>query len=112
VSTQPDAWLIFADRAVVLDHHTDTVHLLYLADEDTEAEQERWATDVAHLVTEESHRPRPAWPSGPPPVGDEHVAAGMRHTRGRYEELVEVCRRRIHEGETYEACLTTSVTWP
>jgi len=108
----PDAWLLFADRGVVIDHHDDTVHVVFLVDAATEAEQERWARGVLALVDEEVHRPRLAWPAGPPQVGDERVAAGMRHTADRYRELVEVCRQRIREGETYEACLTTSVTWP
>jgi para-aminobenzoate synthetase len=111
-SPHPDAWMVFADRAVVVDHHAGTVHAVYLADAATLAEQQAWAERVHRILVEESRRPRVPWPAPAPVVGDGAVARAMRHTEAEYVAGVATCQERIRAGETYEACLTTMVSWP
>ena len=100
-STEPDAALIFADRAVVIDHRTSATYLLALAG----------AAD-----------PRPAWlaetagrlaalagsqPDYRPPALAQPVS--LRHSRAGYLELIASCQREIAAGETYEVNLTNMV---
>lgn len=126
-SPRPDAWLIFADRAVVIDHLSEAVYLLALHTPDTRAEQERWCGQVSAVIAAlqmEGARSvvpatpavsrTPVSPTAPVPLGhnDDIVAASGRHTRPEYEALIARAQDLIRAGETYEVCLTNEVTWP
>ncbi|GAA1146663.1 aminodeoxychorismate synthase component I [Ornithinicoccus hortensis] len=126
-SPHPDAWLVFADRAVVIDHHTDEVYAVYLHDPATRAVQQAWADDVRALVSsirgQTSGVTPPDGPDGPdgPGVpgtdpahdaGAADVVAGLRHTESAYRDLIARCQKEIRAGESYEICLTNTVTWP
>jgi para-aminobenzoate synthetase len=91
-SPHPDGWLVLADRVVVVDHHADTVHALYLCDDEVRAEQLAWVERVAEVV--------------------RSVVGGLRHTESDYLDLVGQCQRQIRAGESYEICLTNRVSWP
>ncbi len=111
-STHPDAWLVFADRAVVVDHHTDTVHLVYLEDRETRTEQHAWVERVRAVVAEEARRGPAPWPEAPPAAGEDVVAGALRHTEPEYLDLIGRCQQQIRAGESYEVCLTNMVRWP
>ncbi|MGW4112618.1 aminodeoxychorismate synthase component I [Actinosynnema sp. NPDC004786] len=98
-SEQPDAAFVFADRALVFDHDSHCVYLLALSDEDD------WLRR-----TEEFLRRVPPAPAVPPrPVRAAAVQA--RHSRAQYLKLVAACQEAITAGESYEVCLTNTVTW-
>ncbi|MEE4421451.1 aminodeoxychorismate synthase component I [Streptomyces bugieae] len=100
-STEPDATMVFADRAVVLDHLHGTTYLLALA-EDGHADAARtWLADTARRITALAGR-TPAPPAAPQPLRDLR----LRHDRARYLRLIEECQEEIAAGETYEVCLT------
>jgi len=95
-SPHPDAALVFADRAVVFDHHEGHVHLLALTDDG-------WLdTTEATLKT---LTPQPA-DEREPEVGPLRP----RHDRAAYLDRIAACQREIHAGETYEVCLTNQLT--
>jgi para-aminobenzoate synthetase len=107
-SHDPDAVMIFADRAMVVDHAAGTVHLLTLAEDGDDAPSHGWM----HATWERLA-------NLPADADDERGAAEissgigeltLRHDRDRYLELIEDCQRAIHAGETYEVCLTNMVT--
>lgn len=108
-SPDPDAVMVFADRAVVLDHRTDTTYLLALAEDGDEAPARAWlrttAVELARLV-EQAPVPCPA-PAGP--TGPE---LRPRHDRDAYLKLIDVCQEEIRAGETYEVCLTNMIEAP
>nr|WP_306237893.1 MULTISPECIES: aminodeoxychorismate synthase component I [unclassified Ornithinimicrobium] len=52
VSPFPDARLVFADRALVVDHEDGTVHAVYLWDTATRAEQEDWVARAQEALTQ------------------------------------------------------------
>ncbi|WP_260333213.1 aminodeoxychorismate synthase component I [Streptomyces beigongshangae] len=102
-SPDPDAVLVFADRALVLDHRTDTGYLLALAEDGAEDAARAWLADAAealHGIAGQSPEPcaeAPECTTGP---------VELRHDRDAYLKLIDVCQQEIAAGETYEVCLT------
>ncbi|GAA3033928.1 aminodeoxychorismate synthase component I [Actinokineospora globicatena] len=102
----PDAVMVFSDRALVVDHHTGTTHLLALAEDDaTSATATAWLDHAEEVL------------AGPTPVLDEvpDVPAEVgpllpRHGRDAYLSRIAVAQLRIAAGETYEVCLTNMVS--
>ncbi|WP_255945198.1 aminodeoxychorismate synthase component I [Streptomyces odontomachi] len=99
----PDAAFLFADRALVIDHAERSSYLLCLSHSEYDGEATRWldttADRVRSLPTETGIRPTPLVA---PPV--EQLA--LRHDQEAYLALIGACLAEIHDGETYEVCLT------
>ncbi|MGB3827636.1 MAG: gamma-glutamyl-gamma-aminobutyrate hydrolase family protein, partial [Ornithinimicrobium sp.] len=121
VSPRPDAWLIFADRAVVIDHASQAVYALALHTDAAWAEQERWLQEVAGIVAAQASASERTVPGRveqpaehrPGHGGHDHVVATAgRHTEAQYRRLIQQAQEAIRAGETYEVCLTNEVTWP
>lgn len=94
-----DGRMAFADRAVVIDHHTDTGWLLSL--------DPRWLDEAERAL-----RDLPP-PRSPAPVPDT-AGAEFRpwHDPAEYQALIRECQRLIGDGETYEVCLTNQLEIP
>lgn len=102
-SPDPDAVLVFADRALVLDHRTRTTYLLALVEDDAEAEARAWlAAASATLDAVAGREPEPC-PEAPVCTTGP---VELRHDRDGYLKLIDVCQQEIAAGETYEVCLT------
>ncbi|MCX3059254.1 aminodeoxychorismate synthase component I [Streptomyces beihaiensis] len=114
-SPDPDATMVFADRALVLDHATGTTYLLALAEAPADAEApvdgtgegtgvagaRAWLDRTAEALDALAGTV-PAEP-GPPEHGGE---IALRHDREAYLRLIAECQEEIAAGETYEVCLT------
>jgi para-aminobenzoate synthetase len=109
----PDAALLFADRAVVFDHVERRCYLLCLTrGDELDAASVRWLDMTARRLRMVATRRRVDRGS-PERVSADDVArlveAGvveLRHDREAYLERIDECRREIHDGESYEICLT------
>ncbi|MFJ2200250.1 aminodeoxychorismate synthase component I [Streptomyces violaceusniger] len=104
-SPEPDAAMIFADRAVVFDHETSATYLLALAEEGAERGGEEparaWLRETAARLAElTGHKPRRT------PLNGGPGEVRLRHGRERYLEMIAACQELITAGETYEVCLT------
>ncbi|SEB63983.1 aminodeoxychorismate synthase component I [Streptomyces melanosporofaciens] len=102
---EPDAAMIFADRAVVFDHETSATYLLALAEEGAERGGEEparaWLRETAARLAElAGQEPRRT------PLTDGPGRLRLRHGRERYLEMIATCQELITAGETYEVCLT------
>ncbi|UZX04941.1 aminodeoxychorismate synthase component I [Arthrobacter sp. CDRTa11] len=110
----PDAALIFAGRAVVLDHAEETAWLLALESPDAD----EWLASARLAVTE-------AAPSGPgtaPDGGSNAVvpstvpepstvpAFSSRDSELAYKHKIAAAQHEIGEGNSYEVCLTTTLS--
>jgi para-aminobenzoate synthetase len=108
-SEDPDAFLIFADRGLVFDHHTGEVYLLALARNGVERPALAWLA-----ATRERLAALPAAPAGEPvapaPPAVRAGAVRLRHDRDSYLGMIEGCLRAIERGESYEVCLTNLLT--
>jgi para-aminobenzoate synthetase len=151
-SENPDAAMIFADRAIAFDHERREIHLLALAAVDDEAPASRWLADTerrladlariadlarfadvsapaAGIDADVARIADDAGVAGDTVAGDADVAgvAGdmpglpppsarsvgtleLRHDRAAYLRRIDACQRAIQEGESYEVCLTNSLT--
>ncbi|WP_460004832.1 aminodeoxychorismate synthase component I [Microbacterium xylanilyticum] len=100
----PDAMLVRLDRALVVDHREDRIHLLALDDAEW---IERTAARIAALAGEAVEGEAEA--SGAEPADGAAVRVPdlhARHSRDRYLELIAAAQEQIAAGETYEVCLT------
>jgi para-aminobenzoate synthetase len=117
-SDTPDAALLFADRALVLDHATRTSYLLALSiagDAAGIAEAKAWLA-----TTGEALRALPAAPTDPAPAltlsgpamtdPDIGMNVELRHDRDAYLKRIDECFDEINAGESYEICMTNMVT--
>ncbi|AXK33729.1 aminodeoxychorismate synthase component I [Streptomyces armeniacus] len=103
-SDEPDAAMIFADRAVAFDHATSTTYLLALAEDGAEESARTWLDDTGRRLTELAGRePRYTAPDNVP------TPLRLRHDRDSYLSLIDRCQEEIAAGTTYEVCLTNMV---
>ncbi|UKA66477.1 aminodeoxychorismate synthase component I [Arthrobacter sp. FW306-05-C] len=100
----PDAALIFAGRAVVLDHAEGAAWLLALEAPDAGEwlARARAAVEATASATADAGGSTGVVPS-PPPV------FRSRDTGARYREKIAAAQHEIAEGNTYEVCLTTTL---
>ncbi|MGW3471970.1 aminodeoxychorismate synthase component I [Saccharopolyspora sp. NPDC000995] len=110
----PDAAMIFVDRMLAIDHVQHRSYLLALSTEQTEAAAIAWLDETALRLL--------ALPSsdvdGQARVLDAGTATDLgrletarpRHDRAAYLARVATCLEEIKHGESYEICLTNTVT--
>ena len=95
-SDTPDAALLFADRALVLDHETRTSYLLALSiagDAAGTAEAEAWLATTAQALTRPSCR---SLRSGP---GSHAVRPGHDRSRHRHERRAPARQGRLSQAD-------------
>jgi anthranilate synthase component 1/para-aminobenzoate synthetase len=98
----PDACLLFAGRAVVLDHAEGTAWLLTLDAPDAGD----WLEVARAAVAAAASAPAAA-PQGTTPGQPAATRFTARDTEAGYKAKVTEAQREIAEGNTYEVCLTT-----
>ncbi|MFE6779080.1 aminodeoxychorismate synthase component I [Streptomyces sp. NPDC057702] len=100
-SPDPDAFLIYADRAVVLDHLTGTTYLLALVEGHDERAARSWLEHIRATLDRLTGRaPEPA-------AGAQRLSPlRARHGRQAYLGSIAACQKAMDQGETYEVCLT------
>ncbi|WP_235830500.1 aminodeoxychorismate synthase component I [Arthrobacter cheniae] len=102
----PDSALIFAGRAVVIDHAEGALFLLTLTDGRPDAEREAWLAQARRAVAAPGPAPGPVPASAPLPV----PSFAGRDTREEYLAKIRRAQAEIADGNTYEVCLTTSLS--
>ncbi|MFC7867698.1 aminodeoxychorismate synthase component I [Streptomyces murinus] len=102
----PDAALIFADRALVIDHAEHTCFLLRLSRHQDDPEVTAWLETVGERLRA---LPRtPLSPSGVEPSHAAPVPVELRHSRDAYLRMVGECLEELRQGESYEICLSNT----
>ncbi|GAB7108601.1 aminodeoxychorismate synthase component I [Streptomyces phaeofaciens JCM 4814] len=107
-SPTPDAALLFADRAVVVDHAEHSTYLLALGTTADDPDAVKWLDATAarlELLPAETPRQRRPLTSAPSLA---EAALTQRHGREQYLERIGECLTEIRNGESYEICLTNS----
>jgi anthranilate synthase component 1/para-aminobenzoate synthetase len=113
-SGTPDAGLIFAGRAVVLDHTDNTVWLLALDAPDAAgwlARARDAVADAASGSTEAGGSTAVALPEGtiPAPANNPAPVFAGWDTEASYKRKIAESQHQIAEGNSYEICLTTTL---
>ncbi|GAB3945845.1 aminodeoxychorismate synthase component I [Corynebacterium tapiri] len=97
-SAEPNYALIFADRAVVIDHLEHRVHLIALLGSEHDAQQVRWCAETAERLSGLSA-------SAAGSIG-ELSDLRLEHSKADYLGLIAHCLEEIRAGNSYEVCLT------
>ncbi len=103
-SQLPDAAFVFAARMLAFDHERGDTHLLCLVDPGGQEEGEAWLEATAAVLA--------ALPSQPPAPPRLPGGAQFRLARSpdRYLAEIEACKEHLLDGDSYEICLTNTVT--
>ncbi|WP_159708138.1 aminodeoxychorismate synthase component I [Arthrobacter sp. 18067] len=104
-SDTPDAALLFAGRAVVLDHREQTAWLLALEAPDAD----EWLREARTAVGATAVPTATATANGTAPSGLEFVS---RDSATDYKRKIADSQHEISEGNSYEVCLTTTLEAP
>jgi para-aminobenzoate synthetase len=107
-SATPDACLIFAGRAVVLDHRERAVWLLAL--DTPEAGDWLAAARAAVAAAEDGSRHPGGGGVGLSAGSDTAPDFSARDTEAAYKAKIAAAQHEITEGNSYEVCLTTALT--
>jgi anthranilate synthase component 1/para-aminobenzoate synthetase len=102
----PDAALLFAGRAVVLDHERQCTWLLALAGPSAGDDADAWLAATAAVVSGLSAAAA-AGPAPAPAAPSKAPEFRSRDTREAYLAKIREAQAEITEGNTYEVCLTT-----
>ena len=103
----PDAALLFAGRAVVVDHEQRCLFLLTLAEANhpaTGQETQQWREHVRATVSVLG-----ATPPGAPVLPVTAPAFVPRDGERRYKAMIAAAQAEITDGNSYEVCLTTTL---
>jgi para-aminobenzoate synthetase len=103
-STLPDAMFLLADRMIAIDHQEQTLYLLCLTQQEQTADAEAWFELIRHQVEN--------LPPLPPVVSEKKEAPvifRLSRSQRTYIDDIEKCLQEIHEGETYQVCLTNQI---
>ncbi|XTZ13666.1 aminodeoxychorismate synthase component I [Micromonospora echinospora] len=111
-SPHPDAALIFADRAIVIDHRERCTYLLTLVDDGqprTKAAATSWLKEAAatiHSALVEPEAGRPDTTGSSDERKPAALAFRLDQDRASYVTSIQTCLAKIRDGESYEICLT------
>ena len=108
-SSYPDAVLLFCDRGIVIDHREKRIHLLALADKNTLTDASDWLKSTAARLDSFADC-TPDTPEDLPDHLDLTAPFTPRHDKRHYIDLILKSQEYIRQGETYEICLTNTVT--
>ena len=105
-SATPNAYFLFADRLIAIDHLAAVTYLVCIAPVADSADQsECWFDSIeAHLrrLAARPAAPEPARPEVPIPLR-------YQHSPPEYLKLIERCLHELRRGESYEICLTNKI---
>ncbi|MFE5502697.1 aminodeoxychorismate synthase component I [Amycolatopsis japonica] len=110
-SATPDAQLVFADRALVLDHRGGATHVLALVPDETAASSDGQAAAAQYAwldETVERLRAIDGTALPPPEPAPRDVPLELRYDREPYVKKIAGCQEKIAIGESYEVCLTNT----
>ncbi|MBD2420563.1 aminodeoxychorismate synthase component I [Anabaena cylindrica FACHB-243] len=103
-SILPDAMFLLADRLIAIDHQEQTLYLLCLIQQGQYELAETWFESIRHQI---DHLP-PLLPIVPL-KNETPVIFRLSRSHQTYLRDINNCLQEIHEGETYQVCLTNHI---
>jgi para-aminobenzoate synthetase len=107
-SPLPDVALILAGRLVAFDHAEQATYVVCLSTPESRAEATAWVRNVSRTlsaISEPASRAAPAGANGPSRSPGFQLSRSHEH----YLEDIRRCKQYLHDGETYEVCLTNKL---
>jgi para-aminobenzoate synthetase len=103
-SPLPDAIFLLADRIIAIDHQEQCLYLLQLIKKGQTEQVETWFDSIQQQL--ETLAPLPTLvPQG----NSQPVKFRLSRTYQNYIQDIRQCLDEIHEGETYQVCLTNQL---
>ncbi len=104
-SKYPDAFFIYVDRFIAIDHETQCLYLVFIDNTIGTSAQEWFKEITLHLEQ------LPAADSSPSPSSKRlpEISKYLEVQKGDYLQAIEECKSKIADGESYEVCLTNRV---
>jgi anthranilate/para-aminobenzoate synthase component I len=107
-SALPDAFMLFSDRFIAIDHVKSKIYAIALHKGDS-SDAKRWIATVIERLESLASTPAPARAEiCQPKTVEEHLV----HDRDRYLANIAKCKEQIEAGESYEVCLTNRLRIP
>jgi para-aminobenzoate synthetase len=103
-SPHPDAYLIQAHRFLAVDHAAQEIYLVFLGDPAAQDAAAEWFRSVQARM---AAIPVPSVKSY---RIDQNLNFFAAHQEHEYLAKIDCCRQAIKDGETYEVCLTNTLT--
>ncbi|OKH31001.1 aminodeoxychorismate synthase component I [[Phormidium ambiguum] IAM M-71] len=103
-STLPDGMFLFADRLIAIDHQEQTIYLLHLIKTGQQEIAETWFNQVQNQLENLTSLPPIVFLENPKPVEFR-----LSRSYATYIEDIHQCLEEIHQGETYQVCLTNQL---
>ncbi|HLO83910.1 MAG TPA: aminodeoxychorismate synthase component I [Nostocaceae cyanobacterium] len=105
ISELPDAVFILADKIIVFDHQERNTYLLHLTHQQEIAQAQAWLESTAEKLQKLPHLPPIL------PIDNHHQSVIFRLNRSQedYTDDIQKCLKEIHEGESYQVCLTNQL---
>lgn len=103
-SPLPDAIFLFADRLIAIDHQEQCLYLLQLIKKEARSQVEIWFNFIQKQLEN--------LPPLPPLVAQangEEIKFYLSRPYQTYINNIHHCLQEIHEGETYQVCLTNQL---
>ncbi len=107
-ATLPDATFIFADRLIVFDHVEKSTYLVCVSEAAATAPAERWIGQMEARLASLQPPQRDDCPPVAAGLGQAALALGRPYER--YLDDIAACKQRLRDGESYEVCLTNTIT--
>ncbi|WP_016949596.1 aminodeoxychorismate synthase component I [Anabaena sp. PCC 7108] len=103
-SSLPDAMFLLADRMIAIDHQELTIYLICLIQQGQKSSAEDWFEATKYQIDNLS-------PLSPIVAENKKIPVIFRLSRSEktYLDDIEKCLQEIHEGETYQVCLTNQI---
>ncbi|MEI6331516.1 MAG: aminodeoxychorismate synthase component I [Pseudanabaena sp. ELA645] len=103
-SPLPDAMFMLADRMIAIDHQEQTIYLLCLIQQGKAACAEDWFEAIANQIEN-----LPPLPPIVPKKKETPIIFRLGRSKKTYLDDIEKSLQEIHEGETYQVCLTNQI---
>ncbi|MBS1910796.1 MAG: aminodeoxychorismate synthase component I [Bacteroidetes bacterium] len=101
----PDAAFVFADRMIAFDHQEKATYLVSLVPQENGAWAEEWFDETQRKLEELAPLPDLVHENRTQPT-----TFHLERNHAAYLESIRECLQEIHEGETYEVCLTNQIS--
>ncbi len=106
-SPYPDAAFIFTDRLIAFDHLQQATYLVSLVPAGSASWAEQWFNDVEQQLA--TMPEAPPLPAESPASATEPITFRLSRDHATYLRDIAACLHEIHEGESYEICLTNQI---
>ena len=103
-SSLPDAMFLLADRMIAIDHQEQTLYLLCLVQQGQTTSAEAWFESIKQQIEN-----LPSLSAIVPEKKQTPVIFRLSRSEKTYLNDIEKSLQEIHEGETYQVCLTNQI---